>query len=60
MKDALDRFSDYLNSIDDRQLKKDLEELGIDDYQGEYLDDLNDIFPWIPRGTYRRVKEGVD
>ncbi len=23
----------------------------------KYLDDLNDIFNWIPRGEYRRVQE---
>ena len=23
----------------------------------EYLDDINDIFPWIPRGEYKRVRE---
>ncbi len=22
-----------------------------------YLDDLADIFPWLPRGQYKRVKE---
>jgi len=21
----------------------------------EHMDDINDIFPWIPRGTYIRV-----
>ena len=23
----------------------------------EYLDDINDLFPWIPRGEFKRVKE---
>ncbi len=25
--------------------------------KAEYLDDLNDIFPWVERGEYRRVQE---
>jgi hypothetical protein len=23
----------------------------------EYLDDINDIFPWVPRGEYKRVND---
>ena len=23
----------------------------------DYIDDINDIFPWIPRGEFKRVKE---
>ena len=23
----------------------------------EYLDDINDLFPWIPRGEFKRVKD---
>jgi hypothetical protein len=25
----------------------------------EYLDDINDLFPWIPRGEYKRVKDDI-
>jgi hypothetical protein len=25
----------------------------------EYLDDINDIFPFIPRGEYKRVKDDI-
>ncbi len=25
----------------------------------EYLDDLADIFPWLPRGQYKRVKKSL-
>jgi hypothetical protein len=26
----------------------------------EYLDDINDIFPFIPRGEYKRVKDDIE
>ena len=40
--------------LKDREFKKEYDAL---EPKGEYLDDLADLFPWLPRGQYRRVAE---
>lgn len=38
--------------LKDPEFKKEYDAL---EPRGEYLDDLADLFPWLPRGQYRRV-----
>lgn len=42
MSEALDRFKEYLDSISDEQLKKDLIELGIEEWEENKGDESNE------------------
>ena len=48
------KFKDHLKEmLKDPEFKKEYDALG----PSEYLDDINDLFPFIPRGQYKRVKD---
>lgn len=47
----VDRF---LNAIEESARKQGVD---LDAEPEAYGDDLADIFPWLPRGEYKRVKE---
>jgi hypothetical protein len=36
-----------------------MEEKEVDEFTDIFPDDLADLFPWLPRGQYKRVKESL-
>jgi hypothetical protein len=39
-----------------KDVKRFIEAVEESERQEEYLDDLNDIFPFVPKGEFKRVK----
>ncbi len=51
--EILQRFGAHEKLYKQQKEKREISEH--EPQERKYLDDINDIFPWIPRGTYVRV-----